>query len=217
MRRLEQSGAGAAPGLIGRERSVDGRPLPARVHPGGRAARLSVDIRPLVGTMLAVLGSALSPTTAAGEMPRIAVHGDRLYAGAEPWRAWGMNWGVGDHAPVDRLASTTPELRTSRFSVPSFGSARDGAPTPAHLSSARAGDATPSTHAPSQTLAALRRLLALAQSDHVYLDITGDLVWQPARAPAWYARMRWQARWRVQARFWKAVAQVASGSPAVLC
>ena len=32
-----------------------------------------------------------------------------------------------------------------------------------------------------RTLTALARLLALAQSDGIYLDITGDLVWQPDR------------------------------------
>ncbi len=38
--------------------------------------------------------------TASAAMPQITVRGDRLYAGARPWRAWGMNWGVGDHEPV---------------------------------------------------------------------------------------------------------------------
>jgi hypothetical protein len=59
--------------------------------------------------------------------------------------------------------------------------------------------------------------LALAQSDGIYLDITGDLVWQPSLAPAWYAQLPYRARWQVQARFWKAVAHTAAGSPAVLC
>jgi hypothetical protein len=76
--------------------------------------------------------------------------------------------------------------------------------------------ATP-TEPRQSTLTALQRLLALAQSDGIYLDITGDLVWQPSLAPAWYAQMTVPERWHVQARFWTAVAHAASSSPAVLC
>jgi hypothetical protein len=59
-------------------------------------------------------------------------------------------------------------------------------------------------------------LLRLAENERVYLDITGNLVWRPPRAPAWYERMPWKARWQVQARFWRAVAHAASTYPAVL-
>src|SRR5437764_2035391 len=62
-------------------------------------------------------------TAAYGSMPRMSVRGNRLYAGARPWRAWGMNWGVDHHAPVvayfdnptaARLATLRAELRTAR-------------------------------------------------------------------------------------------------------
>ena len=76
--------------------------------------------------------------------------------------------------------------------------------------------ATP-TQPRRRTLTALRRLLALAETHGIYLDITGNLVWQPSRSPAWYDRMTQQQRWRVQARFWQAVAHTAASSPAVLC
>jgi hypothetical protein len=54
-----------------------------------------------LGCALLALASA-SSSSAAGmaTMPRISVHGDQLYAGSRPWRAWGMNWGMGDHKPV---------------------------------------------------------------------------------------------------------------------
>jgi hypothetical protein len=149
-------------------------------------------------------------------MPRIGVHGDQLYAGTKPWRAWGVNWGVNDRAPViayfdhptsANLAVLRTWLRTARsIGVNSMRIYLQLGQVMATATRTRA-----------RTLTALQRLLALAQYDRVYLDITGDLVWQPDRAPAWYGRLPWQARWRVQTRFWKAVAHAASSSPAVLC
>ena len=168
----------------------------------------------LIGVALALL--AWSPAASALAMPRISAHGDRLYAGGKPWQAWGMNWGVNDHAPViayfdhptsANLAVLGAELRTAR----SMG-------TNSMRIYLQLGQVMATATKPRlQTLAALQRLLALAESDRIYLDITGDLVWRPARAPAWYARLSWRARWDVQARFWKAVARAAAGSPAVLC
>lgn len=166
--------------------------------------------------VVALVGLGWSPSAGAVAMPRISAHGDRLYAGAKPWRAWGMNWGVGDHAPViayfdHPTAANLGVLQTE------LGRARAmGANSMRIYLELGQVMATP-TRPRDQTLVALKRLLALAQQDRVYLDITGDLVWRPSRAPRWYGRMSWQARWRVQANFWKFVARAAAGSPAVLC
>ena len=149
-------------------------------------------------------------------MLRISVHGDRLYAGPRPWRAWGMNWGIGDHSPVnayfnDPTAATLAVLRTELHVARAMGA--NSMRVALQLGQVMA---TP-TQPRQSTLTALQRLLALAQTDGIYLDITGNLVWQPSRAPSWYGQMPWQSRWQVQARFWKAVAHTASSSPAVLC
>jgi hypothetical protein len=167
--------------------------------------------------MLLALGAAgVGCVDAAAAMPRISAHGDRLYAGSRPWHAWGMNWGIGDHAPVvayfddpsaRNLGVLSTELRIAR---------QMGANSMRIYVQLGQVMATPSRSRQS-TLAALQRLLAIAQADRIYLDITGDLVWQPSRAPAWYGRMSIPARWRVQARFWRAVAHAAAESPAVLC
>jgi hypothetical protein len=153
---------------------------------------------------------------ASAAMPWITVRGDRLHAGARPWHAWGMNWGVGDHEPVidyfnnpttTNLAVLRSELTTARAT---------GANSMRIYLQLGQVMATP-TRPRERTLTALRGLLALAETDGIYLDITGDLVWRPSRAPAWYDRMTRQQRWQVQARFWKAVAHTAASSPAVLC
>jgi hypothetical protein len=171
----------------------------------------------LRGVLAALLMASLVPqVSSAFGMPRISARRDRLYADGRPWRAWGMNWGIGDHAPVvayfdnptqGNLAVLRAELRTARAI---------GANSMRIYLQLSEVMATP-TRARKRTLEALRKLLALAQSDRIYLDITGDLVWQPDRAPAWYGRMPFRQRWQVQARFWKAVAHAANTSPAVLC
>ncbi len=149
-------------------------------------------------------------------MARIHVCGRGLYAGTVPWRAWGMNWGIGDHSPViayfdsptsANLAVITSELRTAHLL--GANSMR------VYLELGQVME-TP-TQARPRTLAALRKLLTAAERQRVYLDITGNLVWRPKLAPAWYDRLPERSRWQVQANFWSAVAQTAAHSPAVLC
>jgi hypothetical protein len=149
-------------------------------------------------------------------MPRIRVRGSRLYAGGVPWRAWGFNWGMGDHMPVidyfdsptrDAFELLESELRTAR------GLGANSMRIYLELGQVMASEARPRR----RTLSALQRLLRAAERQQVYLDITGNLVWRPQRAPAWYERLDERSRWRVQAHFWRAVAGAAAGSPAVLC
>lgn len=65
-------------------------------------------------------------------------------------------------------------------------------------------------------LQALARVLGEAERQGLYLDVTGDLVWRTKHAPDWYDAMSEGQRWQVQATFWRAVAAVGAGSPAVL-
>ena len=65
-----------------------------------------------------------------------------------------------------------------------------------------------------RALAALSALLDKAEQLRIYIDLTGNLVWRAP--PPWYDALPEQARWHVQARFWRAVARAAQGSPAVL-
>ena len=187
-----------------------------------RAPRIAPRARALAwvvvasGAALLAWGSPAPAAAAEAAIPRISVRGDHLYAGDRPWHAWGMNWGVNDHAPViayfdEPTAANFDLLRTELATARSMGA--NSMRIYLQLGQVMATQ----TRVRRQTLVALQRLLALAQRDGVYLDITGDLVWRPSRSPKWYARLSWQARWRVQALFWKAVAHAAAGSPAVLC
>lgn len=181
------------------------------------ARRLIPGLAGLVRTIgIALALMAWWPASGALAMPRMTVHGDRLYAGAKLWRAWGMNWGVANHVPVIAYFDhpTAANLSVLRAEL---GTARSMGANSMRIYLQLGQVMATATRPRTQTLAALGQLLALAQHDRIYLDITGDLVWRPSRSPAWYARLSRRARWQVQARFWKAVAHTAADSPAVLC
>jgi len=63
----------------------------------------------------------------------------------------------------------------------------------------------------------LAQLVELAERGRLYLDITGLACYHKADIPCWYDRLRENARWEVQARFWEAVATRCASSPAVFC
>jgi hypothetical protein len=67
------------------------------------------------------------------------------------------------------------------------------------------------------SLAALRRLVLLAEQEGLRLDLTGLADYRPADVPAWYDALPEPERWAVQARFWEAVASRVADSPAVFC
>lgn len=68
-----------------------------------------------------------------------------------------------------------------------------------------------------RNLARLARLIELAEETGLYLDITGLGCYHKDDVPAWYDALSEEARWDVQARFWREVAQVGRASPAVFC
>lgn len=63
----------------------------------------------------------------------------------------------------------------------------------------------------------LRRLLDLAASQRMYLDITGLGCYHKQDVPAWYDRLSESKRWQAQAHFWRAVAELCADHPAVFC
>jgi hypothetical protein len=63
----------------------------------------------------------------------------------------------------------------------------------------------------------LGMLVRLAEETRLYLDVTGLGCYHKQDVPPWYDSLTEEARWAVQARFWKAVAQACKDSPAVFC
>ncbi len=68
-----------------------------------------------------------------------------------------------------------------------------------------------------ESLGRLSKLLALAESTGLYLDLTGLGCYHKSDVPQWYDRLSDEQRWKAQAVFWRAVASCCSNSPAVFC
>ena len=66
-------------------------------------------------------------------------------------------------------------------------------------------------------LARLADLVQLAEKNALYLDVTGLGCYHKRDVPGWYDALAEAERWRVQARFWSAVAEVCRASPAIFC
>jgi hypothetical protein len=152
-------------------------------------------------------------SAAPSALPEVHRQGGDLVAGGERFRAWGFNYGLGSRYPIlsyfghptkRRLRGVVADMREARLL---------GANTLRvylELSAFMEGPRQPRRRA----LAALGALLREAERLHVYLDLTGNLVWRAP--PAWYDTLPEQARWAIQARFWRAVARTAGASSAVL-
>jgi len=68
-----------------------------------------------------------------------------------------------------------------------------------------------------ESLAQLARLLRLAETNQLYLDVTGLACYRRADTPKWYNDLDEAERWEVQARFWASVAETCCTSPAIFC
>jgi hypothetical protein len=165
-----------------------------------------------LGSASPAQGQPRAPDVPIG-LPEVHRRGGDLVAAGEPFRVWGFNYGLGprypilayfDHPTERRLQGVVADMRRARSL---------GANTLRVYLEIRAFMKGP--HQPNpRALAALAALLDKAEQLHVYLDLTGNLVWRAP--PIWYDALPEQARWAVQARFWRAVARTAQASPAVL-
>jgi len=72
-------------------------------------------------------------------------------------------------------------------------------------------------HPNHEALAQLGKLLAMAEREKLYLDLTGLGCYHKADVPAWYDALDEEGRWDAQARFWITVAEQCRVSPAVFC
>lgn len=63
----------------------------------------------------------------------------------------------------------------------------------------------------------LERLVSLAESLDLYLDITGLACYKKEHIPDWYDRLSEKDRWRAQGAFWEAVAARCADHPGVFC
>jgi cellulase (glycosyl hydrolase family 5) len=69
----------------------------------------------------------------------------------------------------------------------------------------------------ARSLEQLGRLVALAEKERLYLDVTGLGCYHKKDVPAWYDQLDEAARWDVEAQFWEAIAERCSKSNAIFC
>ena len=68
-----------------------------------------------------------------------------------------------------------------------------------------------------KALTQLARLVALAERNRLYLDVTGLGCYHKQDVPRWYDDLGEAERWTAQIRFWESVAKVCADSPAIFC
>jgi len=66
-------------------------------------------------------------------------------------------------------------------------------------------------------LTQLAKLVALAEREKLYLDLTGLGCYHKNDVPEWYDKLNEKERWTTQATFWRAVAKQCANSPAIFC
>jgi hypothetical protein len=167
--------------------------------------------------VLAFIGAACmwpaAGSAGSSALPGVHRQGGDLVAAGERFHAWGFNYGLGPRYPILNYFDRPTERRLRRV-VADMREARSlGANTLRVYLELKAFMSGP-TQPRRRALDALAALLDEAERLRVYLDLTGNLVWRAP--PAWYDALPERARWAVQARFWRAVARTAQGSPAVL-
>ncbi|HEX8855555.1 MAG TPA: cellulase family glycosylhydrolase [Thermoleophilaceae bacterium] len=161
-----------------------------------------------VGLHLALRGAG-SPAPVSPPLELIGVDARGTgFAGTvsgQQFTAWGFNWGgPGEYRDLGVVRKRFSEMRALGANTVRI-----------HQQFA---DLTESpTEANEHELARLASIVEIAEQEGLYLDISGNEVWLPASAPAWYGQLDEASRWDAQATYWSAVARVCAGSPAVFC
>ena len=131
----------------------------------------------------------------------------------KPFVPWGFNY---DHDRTGRLIEDYWQREWDTVEADFSEMAQLGANVVrVHLQFGKFMDAP--ARANAAALDRLGRLLALAERERLYLDVTGLGCYRRDDVPEWYDAMDEAERWAVQAFFWEAVAETCAGSPAVFC
>lgn len=167
------------------------------------------------GLSVAILIGLVAQATAA-EMPWIRVAEDQrgfVTSTGKPFTPWGVNY---DHDPTGRLIE---DYWDSEWSLVEqhFATIKSlkANVVRVHLQFGRfmQDPATPRAAAHRSLL----RLLQLAESTGLYLDLTGLGCYHKADVPDWYDALSEEERWKAQAVFWTSVAETCANSPAIFC
>jgi aryl-phospho-beta-D-glucosidase BglC (GH1 family) len=179
-------------------------------------------MRRALSLVAAVLGLCFVPVIPAtaqqkSEMPWVGVSKDKkgfvLDPSGKPFIPWGFNY---DHDADGRLIEDywddewpTVEAHFGQMKKLGANVVR------IHLQLGKFMDGQDKAN--EKALARLDKLVALAEKERLYLDLTGLGCYHKKDVPAWYDKLSEKDRWDVQARFWQAVTGRCKESPAVFC
>ena len=172
-------------------------------------------LRPGILLTLALSAICLLPTHAAAglEWIRVGKDGVSFVRGEGKFLVWGFNY---DRDAAGRLLEDYWDKEWSTVQE-DFREMKDlGANVVrVHLQLAKfmASEQQPRR----ESLRRLGELVELAEKSGLHLDVTGLGCYHKQDVPGWYDALDESARWRVQARFWAAVAETCAQSPAVFC
>jgi hypothetical protein len=168
-----------------------------------------------LSAILLLFGTALS-TAQNPPMKSVRVSEDRrgfLLEDGTPFVAWGFNY---DHDEKGRLLEDYWETQWPKVQE-DFQEMKDLGANVVRLH-LQLGKLMKQPKEPNEVaLARLARVVKLAERTHLYLNLTGLACYHKKDVPGWYNGLSERDRWEVQARFWEAVADRCSGSPAIFC
>jgi hypothetical protein len=189
-------------------------------HATARLARRRAPLRRSLLLIVALLAVALlgtRPSEAQAEgMDLVTVEGEALRAGGDRFVAYGFNYGFGDHEGTLSYFDRPGRQGLQRIRGDFEEARRMGANTLRIYLEIGQFMNSPTEPRP-RALLAFERVLRLAEEKGLYLDVTGNLAWRPDHRDAWYELLPERERWRVQARFWRAVAARGRPFESVLC
>jgi hypothetical protein len=157
------------------------------------------------------------PLVTADDLPWVTVSRDAagfsLSSSGKPFAPWGFNYDrddsgrliedywLSDWAKVERDFRTMKQLGATVVRV--------------HLQLGRFIDGPDKLN--DKHLVQLDKLLALAEAERLYLDLTGLGCYHKKDVPGWYDMLSEKDRWAAQALFWQGIAGRCAKSPAVFC
>jgi hypothetical protein len=157
--------------------------------------------------------------SASASMPLVHAHGSELRAGGQPFFSYGFYYLGPASLPPTYSFRDPNEPHLHRY-IGDLRSAKDLGADSVRIF-LQLFDFVHRSHGHlrvrKHALARYSRVLEAAQRMRLRLDVTGDLVWFPSDAPGWYDKLPARQRWRVQARFWRAVGRAGASSNAILC
>lgn len=168
---------------------------------------------PLVFAFLGSVPAQAKPD----EMPWVQVSKDKkgfvLRPSEKPFVPWGFNY---DHDEKGRLIEDYWEEEWPKVEADFTRMKKLGANVVrVHLQLGKFMDGPDKAN--EKALDRLSKLVRLAETTGIYLNLTGLGCYHEKEVPAWYDRLAEKGRWDVQARFWEAVAGRCADSPAVFC